>query len=34
MVLHHSRGDRAEYFRCNPAIHAAGGKKGRNPWAG
>lgn len=31
MLLHHSRGDRAEYFRCNQAIHEAISRAAGNP---
>ncbi len=31
MLLHHSRGDRTEYFRCNQAIHHAIGRAAANP---
>jgi DNA-binding GntR family transcriptional regulator len=31
MLLHHSRGDRAEYFRCNQAIHEGINRAAANP---
>ena len=31
MLLHHNRGDRAEYFRCNQAIHQRINRAAANP---
>jgi DNA-binding GntR family transcriptional regulator len=31
MLLHHNRGDRAEYFRCNQAIHQGINRAAGNP---
>lgn len=31
MLLHHSRGDRAEYFRCNQQIHESINRAAGNP---